>query len=84
VFRGGELQLSFLLLFILFELNNKINTVRPRKRFSKWFKQADNDDLDAIKEYYGYSNSKALQALSVLSKNELEIIKTTLNKGGSK
>jgi hypothetical protein len=61
-----------------------INTVRPRKRFSKWFKQADNDDLDAIKEYYGYSNSKALQALSVLSKNEIEIIKTKLYKGGSK
>jgi len=38
--------------------------------------------LDAIKEYYGYSNSKALQALSVLTKNDIETIKTKLYKGG--
>jgi hypothetical protein len=59
-----------------------INIIRPRKRFSKWFKATDNDDLDAIKEYYGYSNSKALQALSVLTKNDIETIKTKLYKGG--
>jgi hypothetical protein len=58
------------------------NTVRPRKRFSKWAKAIESDDLDAIKEYYGYSNSKALQALSVLSKSNIAHIKQKICKGG--
>jgi hypothetical protein len=82
VFRGGELALSFLCLFILLELYNIINIVRSRKRFSKWFKATDNSDLDAIKEYFGYGTQKALQALSVLNKNDIETIKTRLQKGG--
>jgi len=59
-----------------------INIVRPRKRFSKWSKKIENDDLNLIKEYYGYNDQKALHALSILNKNEIEIIKTKLEKGG--
>src|SRR6056300_320784 len=53
-----------------------INIVRPRKRFIKWSKKIENDDLNLIKEYYGYNDQKALHALSILNKNEIEIIKT--------
>ena len=59
-----------------------INIVRPRKRFIKWSKKIENDDLNLIKEYYGYNDQKALHALSILNKNEIEIIKTKLEKGG--
>lgn len=59
-----------------------INIVRPRKRFSKWFKKDENADIEAISEYYGCSNKKALQALSVLSKTDLDKIKQKLEKGG--
>lgn len=59
-----------------------INMVRPRKRFSKWFKKQEDGDLEAIKEYYGYSDEKAVQAISVLSKDHIKIIKSRLEKGG--
>jgi len=59
-----------------------LNIIRPRKRFSKWFKKEQNDDIEAIKEYYGYSNAKALQTLPVLSDEQITIIKENLQKGG--
>jgi len=36
-----------------------INTVRPRKRFSPWAKKEKMNDLEIVKQYYGYSNEKA-------------------------
>jgi len=57
-----------------------LHLIRPRKRFSKWFKKEQNDDVEAVKEYYGYSNAKALQALSILDKGELDCIKEKLTK----
>ena len=59
-----------------------INTVRPRKRFSKWLKNSDPNSLDIVKEYYGYSNEKARQVLSLLSDNEINELKLRLNKCG--
>ena len=61
-----------------------INSINPRKRFSPWAKKNQVEYLDAIKEYYGYSNSKALQALRILSKDQLEHIKQFVDKGGKK
>lgn len=59
-----------------------LNIVRPRKRFSKWFKKQDDSDLEVVKEYYGYSNQKAAQALSVLSKDNIKSLKEKQEKGG--
>ena len=39
-------------------------------------------DLDVVKEYYGYSNEKAKQALDVLTEEQIKIIKIKLTKGG--
>jgi hypothetical protein len=39
-------------------------------------------DLDYVKEYYGYSNEKAREALTLLTKEQLEHIKEKLYKGG--
>ena len=61
-----------------------INRIRPRKRFKKWDKKLDNENIELIKEYYGYSNDKAIAALSILSLQQLDIIKKKLNKGGVK
>jgi len=52
-----------------------LNTVRERKRFSKWMKVTANDDVDLIKEYYGYSNEKAMQVLPLLSQDQLNKLK---------
>ena len=59
-----------------------INIIRKRKRFSKWLKPQKESDIEAVKEYYGYSNAKAEQALTLLSPNQIAIIKTKVNKGG--
>lgn len=59
-----------------------LNSIRAKKRFAKWAKKEDSNDLDAVKEYYGYSNEKASQALSLLSDQQLSMIKEQLEKGG--
>jgi hypothetical protein len=60
-----------------------LNTVRGYKRpFQKWQKREIVEDLEAVKEYFGYSNEKAKEAISILSDKQIEQIKKTLNKGG--
>jgi hypothetical protein len=61
-----------------------INIIRKRKRFSKWFKPETISDVEVVKAYYGYSNDKARQALSLLTKEQLEVLKKKVNKGGRK
>ena len=39
-----------------------LNSLRKRKRFSPWIKKDKIQDLDIVKQYYGYSNEKASQA----------------------
>ena len=59
-----------------------LNSVKPRKRFSPWARKDSIDYLDVVKEYYGYNDDKALQALRILTKDQLDNIKKSLNKGG--
>ena len=61
-----------------------LNIVRKKKRFAKWMKAEKLKDIEYVKEYYGYSNQKAKTALSILTKNDIEHIKKSLNKGGRK
>jgi hypothetical protein len=61
-----------------------LNTVRPKKRFSPWGKKEKVKDLEIVKQYYGYSNEKAKQALRILSPDQLNYIKEKLNRGGKK
>lgn len=59
-----------------------LNIVRAQKRqYSKWHKKASNSDLSLIKEYYGYSDAKAEEALKVLSDHQIAEIKKQLYKG---
>ena len=59
-----------------------LNSIRPMKRYAKWVKRIDDENLEIVKQYYSYSNKKAKQALSILSKSQLNIIKQRLQKGG--
>jgi len=59
-----------------------LNSIRPRKRFTKWAKAKKIKDIEYVKEYYGYSNEKAKSALDILDDEQLETIKRSLNKGG--
>ena len=59
-----------------------INSLRPRKRFTPWVKAKKLDDLEYVKEYYGYNNEKAKVALDILNDEQIATIKQKLNKGG--
>ena len=62
-----------------------INSIRKKKRFGgKWLSQTKLKNLEYVKEYYGYSNEKARQALNILTEQQIDVIKETLNKGGRK
>ena len=60
-----------------------LNTLRKKKRFSPWLRKDKVTDLQCVKQYYGYSNEKASQALKILSKQQLDYIKQRLDTGGS-
>ena len=59
-----------------------LNTIRSKKRFAPWVKAEKLDDLEYVKEYYGYGNEKAKVALSVLNNEQIKAIKDSLNKDG--
>jgi len=61
-----------------------INSIRKRKRFSKWHKATEDEALLIVKEYYGYNNENAKYALSILSADDIEQLKMRLYKGGRK
>jgi Bacteriophage clamp loader A subunit len=67
----------------LLQYHYLLNTVRAYKRpFQKWQKRETVENLEAVKEYFGYSNEKAKDALTILSNTQIEEIKKSLNKGG--
>ena len=61
-----------------------INIVRKKKRFSKFMKPETVSDVEAVKEYYGYSNEKAKSALTLLTSDQINELKKKVYKGGRK
>ena len=61
-----------------------LNSIRPKKRFSPFLRASKLKEIECVKEYYGYSNDKAKSALDILSKDEINLIKEKLYKGGTK
>ena len=66
----AKLQFDFLL-----------NSIRPRKRYAPWLKTSKINNLELVKEYFGYNDQKAKDALDLLTDDQLEHIQTKLNKG---
>lgn len=60
------------------------HSIRKKRRFSKWQSAKKDEDLVMIMEHYKYSASKARQALSVLTTEQLQQIRKTLDPGGVK
>ena len=61
-----------------------LNTLRKKKRFSPWLRKDKVTDLAIIKQYYGYSNEKAENALKILTPEQIKFIKQRLDTGGMK
>ena len=64
------------------QFDHLLNSIRSNRRFTRWLKPEEDKDLDAIKEYYGYSNQKARDVLNILTGEQLSLIHDRLNKGG--
>ena len=68
---------------MLHEKGKKLNTIRSMKRpFAKWAKTIKNDDIECIKQLYNLSDSKAKDALRLLSKEQIQKIKEQTFTGG--
>lgn len=71
----------------LHQLDNKLqyefflNTIRKKKRFAKWAKADNSDDLEMISNFYNISVTKAKAALSILSDQQLSEIKDKCTRG---
>jgi len=61
-----------------------INIIKKKRRFSKWAKPIDIENLELIKEYYGYSNEKAKSVLRLLNDDQITELKTRIYKGGKR
>ena len=61
-----------------------LNSLRKRKRYSPWLRKEQIENLELVKQYYGYSNEKALQVLKILSNEQINFIKQRLEIGGKK
>jgi|TARA_B100001093_G_C26800603_1_gene1003198 hypothetical protein len=59
-------------------------SIRKSKRFSPWTKKSTDSDIDLVKKFYGYSNEKARVALTILTPDQLAVIKAKLDTGGTK
>jgi hypothetical protein len=60
-----------------------LNTIRPMKRkFQPWQKSEVDKDIECVKQYFGYSNEKAKDALRILTEEQVAEIKAKTNKGG--
>lgn len=59
-----------------------LNIVKPYRRpFVKWEKRVEPVDLAVVKEYYGYSDAKAMEALSILSDEQINHLRARTYKG---
>jgi len=60
-----------------------LNIVRSQKRpFAKWVKAEKSEDLECIKQIFGFSESKAREAVRLLSKEQIQKLKEETDIGG--
>ena len=60
------------------------HALRPRKRFNKWSKKGKIDYIDDVIKYHECSYPRAVEALKVLTMDDLKEIRATLDEGGKR
>jgi hypothetical protein len=59
------------------------HSIRKYKRkYSKWLKSKEVENINIIKEYYNISLNKAKEVLLILSEEQITELKSRLDKGG--
>lgn len=57
-------------------------SIRPKKRFAKWTKKENNENISSIQEHYNVSYKKAQEMCDLLTTEQLNEIKRKIEKGG--
>lgn len=58
-----------------------LHSIKPKKRYSDWSRKKEIQDLENVKQYYGYNTDKAREALKILTRCQLDYIEKKLNTG---
>lgn len=58
-----------------------LHSISKRKRFSKWIKPEKNEDVEIIKQVYGYSDTRAREVVDLVP---VDKIRHLVQKGGQK
>jgi hypothetical protein len=58
-------------------------SIRKKRRFSNWVKKETEDDIELIKQAYGYSERKAIEVLNIIGPQQMDQIRKSLYKGGT-
>ena len=61
-----------------------LNSIRKKKRFSRWLKPEKNENIDVIKEYYSCNYMKACEIAKILTDEQLSLIHGRMERGGLK
>ena len=61
-----------------------LNSIRPKKRFAKWVKDAGDKELEIVCEYYQCNRNLAKDYLSLLSSEQIKFMEQQLETGGTK
>ena len=59
------------------------HTVKKGKRFNKWYKGDEHPHLEAVMNYFNYSKTKALAALTLLTQADIKKILDSMDTGGT-
>jgi hypothetical protein len=61
-----------------------LNILVKRRRYGRWVKRDSfSDDLQLVKDIFGYSTQHALAALEILTEDQLAQLRTKKDKGGN-
>ncbi|CAB4141202.1 clamp loader small subunit [uncultured Caudovirales phage] len=58
------------------------HSLKKQKRKFDYIKHKKQDEIDIIKEYYGFSEARAKEMLNLFSDDDIEYMKSKLFKGG--
>ena len=59
-----------------------LTSIRKNKRYSKWLKRESEKNLDIVKEFYGYSDTKAREILDIITEDDIIWMKQMIDTGG--
>ena len=59
-----------------------LSSIRKNKRYSKWLRRESEENLDLIKQFYGYSDPKAREILDIITEDDIVWMKQMINTGG--